>query len=152
MSIYSNVTQEDLDNLRNLAEQQKNQRAEKINNRIIEKTHDKKLADSLSPITTELVETRKKLGEVIKQSTQNLGNVIEENSTSQLAFENTPAPQPIENNEGVLYDVELENALNKMKDNTGFFKSSHDPQRSWMINIYPIKMIGGTKVGINDNE
>ena len=39
-----------------------------------------------------------------------------------------------------------------MKDNTGFFKSSHDPQRGWMINNYPIKMIGGTKVEINDNE
>ena len=29
MSIYSNVTEEDLNNLRKLAEQQKNQRAEK---------------------------------------------------------------------------------------------------------------------------
>ena len=34
MSIYSNVTEQDLLNLRNLAEQQKNQRAEKVKNRI----------------------------------------------------------------------------------------------------------------------
>ena len=35
-----------------------------------------------------------------------------------------------------------------MKDNTGFFKTYHDPQRGWMINNYPNKMVGG----INDNE
>ena len=51
MSIYSNVTQDDLTNLRNLAEQQKNQRALKIKNRILKQTHDKNLAESLSPIT-----------------------------------------------------------------------------------------------------
>ena len=51
MSIYSNVTEQDLDNLRKLAEQQKNQRALKIKNRIIKQTHDEKLAESLSPFT-----------------------------------------------------------------------------------------------------
>ena len=40
----------------------------------------------------------------------------------QPAIENTPNHQPIENNEGVAYDVELGNILNIMKDNTGFFK------------------------------
>ena len=50
MSFYSNVTQEKLDKLRKLAEQQKNQRAEKIKNRILKQTHDVKLAESLSPI------------------------------------------------------------------------------------------------------
>ena len=42
MSIYSKVTQDDLDILRNLAEQQKNQRAEKIKNIILKQTHDDK--------------------------------------------------------------------------------------------------------------
>ena len=51
MSIYSNVTEQDLINLRKLAEQQKNQRAEKIKNIILKKTHDTKLAESLSPKT-----------------------------------------------------------------------------------------------------
>ena len=51
MSIYSNVTEQDLINLRNLAEQQKNQRALKIKNRFLKQTHDIKLAESLSPIT-----------------------------------------------------------------------------------------------------
>ena len=54
MSIYSNVTEQDLDNLRKLAQQQKEQRALKIKNRILEKTHDKKLAESLSPVTKRL--------------------------------------------------------------------------------------------------
>ena len=55
MSIYSNVTEKDLDNLRKLAEQLKNQRALKIKNRILKQTHDIKLAESLSPITKKLL-------------------------------------------------------------------------------------------------
>ena len=54
MSIYSNVTEKDLDNLRKLAQQQKEQRALKIKNRILKETHDIKLAESLSPITKKL--------------------------------------------------------------------------------------------------
>ena len=54
MSIYSNVTEEDLINLRKLAEQQKEQRAIKIKNRIFKQTHDIKLAESLSPFTKKL--------------------------------------------------------------------------------------------------
>ena len=51
MSIYCNVTEKDLINLRKLAEQQKNQRALKIKNRTLKQTHDIKLAESLSPTT-----------------------------------------------------------------------------------------------------
>ena len=61
MSVHSNVTEQDLVNLRKLAEQQKEQRALQIRNRILKQTHDSKLAESLSPIT-------KKLGDVIKKS------------------------------------------------------------------------------------
>ena len=147
MSISSNVTEQDLINLRKLAEQQKNQRAEKIKNGILKQTHDKKLAESLSPITEKLDE--------VKISTQDLGDVIKESQpqTPQLAIENTPTThQPIENNEGTIYDVEIENTFNKMTDNTGFFKSNHGPQRGWMINNHPIKMLQGTKEEINENK
>ena len=115
MSFYSNVTEQDLINLRKLAEQQKEQRALKIKNKILKQTHDIKLAESLSPITKRLDE--------VNESTQKLGEVIKESQpeTPQLAIENTHPPQPIENNEGVIYDVELENTLCKMRDNTGFF-------------------------------
>ena len=51
MSIYSNVTEQNLINLRKLAEQQKNQLALKIKNRILKQTHDIRLAECLSPIT-----------------------------------------------------------------------------------------------------
>ena len=51
MSIYSNVTEQDLINLRKLAEQQKSQRVEKIKNRNSKQAHDIKLTESLSPIT-----------------------------------------------------------------------------------------------------
>ena len=118
MSIYSNLTEQNLINLRKLAEQQKEQRAEKIKNRILKQTHDIKIAESLSPITIKLDE--------VKESTEKLGDVIEESQaeTPQLAIENTPTTdQPIEHIEGVVYDVELENTLKNLeKDNTGFLK------------------------------
>ena len=59
-------------NLRKLAQQQKKQRVLTIKNRILKQTHDIKLAESLSPITIKLDDTSKKLGGVIKESTQNL--------------------------------------------------------------------------------
>ena len=151
MSIYSNVTEQDLDNLRKLADQQKEQRALKIKNRILKQTHDVKLSESLSPISKKLDESTSKIGDAPKESTQNLGSVIKEN-TPQLAIENTPIHQPIEDNEERIYDVQLENTLNKMEDNTGFFKTHYDRQRGWMLNNLPIKSSGGTEVEINDNK
>ena len=64
MSIYSNVTEQDLIDIRKLAEQQKNQRALRIKNRILKQSHDIKLAESLSPNTKKLEE--------VKESTQKL--------------------------------------------------------------------------------
>ena len=147
MSIYSNVTEKDLDNLGKFAEQQKEQRALKIKNRILKQTHDIKLAESLSPITTRLDE--------VKETTQKLGDVVKKSQPEapQIAIENTPTTnQPIENNEGVLYDDELENTLKIMTTNTGFFKTYYDRERGWMWNGYPVKMLGGTEVEINDEE
>ena len=116
MSFYSNVTEQDLINLRKLAEQQKTQRALKIKKRILKQTHDIKLAESLSPIEERLDE--------VKETTQKVGDVIKESKqeTPQLAIENTQTPQPIEIIEGILYDVELEITLTNMRDNSGFLK------------------------------
>ena len=52
--------------------------------------------------------------------------------TPQLAIENTLNHQPIEKNEGVVYDVELENTLKNMAGNTGFFKTYYDHERGWI--------------------
>ena len=150
MSIFSNANEQDLIYLRKVAEQQREQRALKIKNRILKQTHDIKLAESLSPITNKLDSTTRKFNDVIKESTQNLGNGIKENNTPQLAIENTPAPQPIENNEGVIYDVELEKTLKNMRDNTGFFKTHEHRQRGWKLNGYLVEMLRGTEVKIND--
>ena len=72
MSIYSNVSEQELINLRKLAQQQKEQRALKIKNRILKQIHDVKLAESLSPITEKLDETSKNLSDVIKESTEKI--------------------------------------------------------------------------------
>ena len=141
MSIYSNVTEQGLINPRKVAEKQKNQRVKKIKNTILKQTHDIKLAESLSPITIKLDE--------VKKTTQELGGVIKGNNTPQPAIqpiEKTPTThQPIENNEGSIYDVELENTLKNMeKDNTGICKTHLDPQRGWMLNNYPFKTPRGT--------
>ena len=122
--------------LRKLAEQQKEQRSLKSKNGIIKQTHDIKLAESLSPITQKLDE--------VNESTQNLGENFKKlkPETPRLAIENTPTTQPIENNEEVAYDVELENTFNHMKDNTGFFKTYYDRERGWIWNGYPVKMLG----------
>ena len=56
----------------------------------------------------EVNEITKKLGELIENSQA-------ENNIPQPAIEYTPLRQPIENNEGVIYDVELENTLMNMK-------------------------------------
>ena len=116
MSSYPNVTEQDMINLRKLAEQQKNQQALKIKNRILRQTHDIKLPESLSPITKRLDE--------VKETTQKLGDVNKESNTPQRAIENTHNALLIEKEQihlGVIYETSLENTLNDMKNNIGFF-------------------------------
>ena len=72
MSIYSNKTEQDLISLRKPAEQQKNQRALKVKNRVLRQTKDIKLAESLSSITKKI--------DVIKESIKQLGKVIKRSS------------------------------------------------------------------------
>ena len=153
MSIYFNVTEIDLDNLRKLAAQQKEQRALKIKNRILKQTHDIKLVESLSPITKKLDETTNKLGDVIKESTQNLGYVIKKN-TPPPAIENTQPQFPIENNQddtqlGILYNVSLENTLTNMKEKEkGFFKITEDESGRRFWNGIPVEISGDSRIEI----
>ena len=147
MNICSNVTEQDLIILLRIAEQQKTQRAPKIKSKILQQTHDMKLAENLSTITKRLDE--------VKETTQKIGDVIKESQqeTPQLATEDTPIHQPIENNEGVLCDVDLEKTLKSMENNNaGFSKTYHDPQSGWMLNNYPFKMLRGTTVEINNEK
>ena len=117
MSIYSNVTEQDLINLRKLAEQQKNQRAIKIKNRILEKTHDKKLAESLSPLTKrlDLIENNKgeKIGDIIKKS---------ESESDTLAIENTQTQPETSAIENPYTSQSLRDTLAFMKKSKNFFQ------------------------------
>ena len=145
MSIYSNVAEQDLIILRKLAEQQKNQRALKIKNRILKQTLDIKLADNLSPIT-------KKLDEV-REFTQKLGDVIKENNTPQLATENTHSALPIENEQiqpGVIYDTSLENTLSMMENNTGFLNIEERNDYDKFCKGFPFEKMGEIKRGIKE--
>ena len=77
---------------------------------------------------------------------------IEKTPTTHRPIENTPTNQPIENNEDTIHDVEIENTLDKMRDNTGFFTTNNDPQRGWMIKNHPIKLLRGTELKIKENK
>ena len=161
MSIYSKVTEQDLENLRKLANQQKNERAQKIRNKFLKQTHDKKLSESLSPITKslDLVENNKgeKIGELIIKSEQETPQLAIESTqtqteTPQLPIENIlTAHQPVENNECVIYDVELENTLNNMQNNAAFFKIEGRDNGDVFWNGFPVEKIGGNKIKINEN-
>ena len=52
----------------------------------------------------------------------------------------------------MIYDVELENTLNNVKQIVGSFETHHDPQREWILNDYPIKMLRGTEVETNNKK
>ena len=114
-----------------------------------------KLAESLSHISIKLEETSKNLGDVFKESTQNLENVIEENNTPQVAIENTPTTQkPIENDHddtqpGILYDVSLEITLTNMKDKQKvFFEIEEDENGQRLWNGIPVEISGDSRIKI----
>ena len=158
MSISSNVNEQSLINLRQLAEQQKNERAQKIKNKILKETHDIKLAESLSPLTKrlDLIESNKveKIGQTIKKSESETPDI--ENTQTQPE---TPAIENTQTQPGVLYEVSLENTLTNVKNKEkGFFKIREDKngQRYW--NGIPVDVSGdssveikGTKFNITDN-
>ena len=120
MSIYSNVTEKDLENLRKLADQQKEQRALKIENRILKQTHDVKLAESLSPITKKLDEVNESTKQLVKKS-----DIVDENPQ-------TPA---IENITGT---QSLRDTLTLIKKSKNFFKLQENSDGKVFWNKIPI--------------
>ena len=126
MSIYSNVTEQDLENLRKLADQQKEQRALKIKNRILKQTHDEKLAESLSSITDPITksldkvnESTKELGEIVKKSqpSQNIKTILQNSECQTPAIDNTSTSQS------------LRDTLSFMKRNKKFFNLEQEGKR-----------------------
>ena len=134
MSIYSNVTEQDLINLRKLAEQQKSQRALKIKNRILKQTHDVKLAESLSPITKKLDTINETTKQLVKKSD------VEDGDTQTPAIENTPISQS------------LRDTLAYMKGNKNFFKLKQENDGKVYWNGVLIKPVRENTININDDE
>ena len=134
MSIYSNVTEQDLDNLRKLADQQKEQRALKIKNRILKQTHDIKLAESLSPITKKL--------DTINDSTKQITDAIKEsNSNDKIkALPNSSK-----------YSNSMRQMLGALMNSRNSLKITQDESGRANILGVPIQISEGDTIKINEN-
>ena len=152
MSIYSNVTEKDLDNLRKLAQQQKEQRALKIKNRILKQTHDVKLAESLNPITKKLDEVNKstkELGEIVKESSSEnannqeivpVGNESEDENiqTSLRALPNSS-----------MFSDQMKKTLGRLMFSANSLKINTTPSGATILGV-PIYTLGGDRIQIKD--
>ena len=140
MSIYSNVTEQDMTNLRKIAEQQKNQRAETIKKRILKQRHDTELAESLSPV-------RKNLDEVNK-STQEVCEIIKKSQPSQnnkFISQNSQCQTPAIENTNI--SRSLLDTLAFMKTSKNFFKLTEDFGKVYWNDVF-INPIGDNRIRI----
>ena len=134
MSIYSNATEKDLDNLSKLAEQQKEQRALKIKNRILKKTHDVKLAESLSPITKKL--------DTINESNKKISEVIKESNSEKLI-------KALPNNSQ--FSVSMRQMLGSLMNSKNSLKITQDESGRANILGVPIQISGADTIKIDEN-
>ena len=153
MSIYSNVTEQDLVSVRKLAQQQKNQRTLEIINRILKQTHDVKLAESLSPFT-------KKIDEVNK-STKKISEVIKE-SNSENANNQEKVPVEIKSEDGniqtnlralpnsSIFSESISKTIGRLMSSLNSLKIKSSPSGATILGV-PIYTIGGDKLRIRDN-
>ena len=153
MSIYSNVTEEDLENLRKLAQQQKEQRAIKIKNRILKQTHDVKLAESLSPITKKLDEVNKstkELGEIVKES-----NFENANNQEIVPVEIESEDENIQTNlralrNSSMFSDQMTKTLGRLMSSANSLKMTSTPSGATILGV-PIITLGGDRLQIKDN-
>ena len=134
MSFFSIESEQDLTNLRKLAEQQKNQRALQNKNKIIKQTHDIKLAESLSPITKKL--------KTIKESTKNLGKEIEE-SNSKFDIKALPKSSKFNNS--------MRQMLGSLMNSRNSLKITQDESGRANILGVPIQISEADTIKINEN-
>ena len=146
MSIYSNVTEQDLDNLRKLAQQQKEQRALKFKKRLIKQTHDVKLAESLSPITKKLDDVNKSTRESLlpmneklntnNESTQKVGDIIK------VSYINESIVTP---------SILLKDTFKSLTKTASSLELNQDKDGTLSTLGAPIKSLGGDKIQLYDN-
>ena len=153
MSIYSNVTRQDLNNLRKLAEQQKEQRALKIKNRILKETHVIKLAESLSPITKKLDsinKSTKKIRKIIKES-----NSENENNQEIVPVDFESEDENIQTNlralpNSSIFSDSMTKTLGSLMSSANSLKIKATPSGASILGV-PIITLGGDRIQINDN-
>ena len=131
MSVYSNVTEEDLLSLEKLAEQQKNEKARKIKKRIFKQTYDQKLAETFEPIT-------KKIDKVVE-------------ATKELESSNVVNNFMLESPPGVTMSRELFATVGKMVNARNEFKLDQKKGGRYMINGVNVDPMGGNNVKIGEN-
>ena len=134
MSIYSNVTEKDLDNLRKLANQQKEQRAFEIKSRILKQTHDVKLAESLSPITKKL--------DTINESTKKISDVIKDSNSEKLI-------KALPNSSN--FSISLRQMLGSLMNSKNSLKITQDESGKANFLGKPIQISGADTMKINEN-
>ena len=153
MSIYSKVTEQDLINLRKLAQKQKEQRALKIRIRISKQTHDKKLAESLSPVTKKLEEFNK--------STKKVDDILKEpNSESQNNQEIVPVDIESEDDNiqtnlralpnSPMFSDQMTKTLGRLMSSSQSLKIKPSPSGATILGV-PINTLGGDRIQIKDN-
>ena len=150
MSIYSNVTEKDMENLRKLANQQKNERALKIKNRILKQTHDIKLAESLSPITKELKKSTKKISEVIKET-----NSENDNNQEIIPVEKESEDENIQTNlralpNSSIFSDQMTKTLGRLMSSLNSLKITASSSGPTILGV-PIYTLGGDRIQIKDN-
>ena len=138
MSIYSNVSEQDLNNLRKLAQQQKEQRALKIKSRILKETHDNTLAESLPPITKKLDEVNKTTQESPKKLDTINESFKELNSEINIEVITTPS-------------ILLQKKIDTLSEATNSLKLKQDKYGNLSILGAPLKSLGGDKLRVHDN-
>ena len=154
MSIYSNVSEKDLENLRKLAEQQKNQGALKIKNRILKETHDIKLVESLSPKTKKL--------DKINKSTKKIRKVIapskseSENNQEIVPVEIESEDENIQTNlralpNSSMFSDQMTKTLGRLMSSANSLKLKSTPSGATILGV-PIYTLGGDTIQIKGND
>ena len=131
MSVYSNLTEEDLLSLEKLAEQQKNEKARKIQKRIFKQTYDQKLSETFEPIT-------KKIDKVVE-------------ATKELESSNVVNNFMLESPPGVTMSRELFATVGKMVNARNEFKLDQKRGGRYMFNGVNVDPMGGNNVKIGNN-
>ena len=134
MSIYSNVSEKDLENLRKLADQQKNERALKIKNKILKQTHDVKLAESLSPITKKL--------DTINDSTKQITDAIKESNSNDKIKALTNSSK---------YSNSMRQMLGSLMNSRNSLKITQDESGKANILGVPIQISESDIINVNEN-